>query len=191
MTAVACTCAAALETANRTATLEAATNFITPRILLSSCDRPCFSRIQIPCLTQWMQTSDQSLSGWAWPSAPRPIPRSYNHSVHSSAELTFRTELRREVLGSGLTVLVQEVHTTPLVSVWCWYRVGSGDEVPGQTGVSHWVDQINLKGRRNPPRDERRGIVHPFGGPGNGYRGIDQPTFLKTAGKDALDTLLF
>ncbi len=28
-------------------------------------------------------------------------------------------------LANGLTVLVQEVHTAPLASVWCWYKVGS------------------------------------------------------------------
>ena len=29
---------------------------------------------------------------------------------------------------TGLRVLIQEVHTAPLASVWCWYRVGSKDE---------------------------------------------------------------
>ena len=77
------------------------------------------------------------------------------------------------------------------MSVWCWYRVGSGDELPGRTGVSHWVEHMNFKGTTNIPRDEMKGIVERFGGTWNGYTWIDQTTYLETAGKDALDTLLF
>jgi zinc protease len=94
-------------------------------------------------------------------------------------------------LDNGLKILVQELHTAPLVSVWCWYKVGSGDEAPGRTGVSHWVEHMNFKGTTNIPRDEMKGIVEKFGGTWNGYTWIDQTTYLETAGKDALDTLLF
>ena len=99
--------------------------------------------------------------------------------------------VRSAHLDNGLKLLVQELHTAPLVSVWCWYRVGSGDEPPGQTGVSHWVEHMNFKGTTNIPRDEMKGIVEKFGGTWNGYTWIDQTTYLETAGKDALDTLLF
>jgi len=99
--------------------------------------------------------------------------------------------VRSTFLDNGLKVLIQELHTAPLVSVWCWYRVGSGDEQPGQTGVSHWVEHMNFKGTVNIPRDEMKGIVERFGGSWNGYTWIDQTTYLETAGKDALDTLLF
>ncbi len=99
--------------------------------------------------------------------------------------------VRTARLDNGLTVLIQEQHTAPLVSVWCWYRVGSGDERPGLTGVSHWVEHMNFKGTVNIPHDDMKSIVERFGGAWNGYTWIDQTTYLETAGKDALDTLLF
>ena len=99
--------------------------------------------------------------------------------------------MRSTHLDNGLKIVVQELHTAPLVSVWCWYKVGSGDEMPGRTGVSHWVEHMNFKGTTNIPRDEMKGIVEKFGGTWNGYTWIDQTTYLETAGKDALDTLLF
>jgi zinc protease len=108
-----------------------------------------------------------------------------------SESLTFQPRVRSTHLDNGLAVLVQEVHTSPLVSVWCWYRVGSGDEAPGYTGVSHWVEHMNFKGTRNIPRDEMKSIVERFGGTWNGYTWIDQTTYLETAGRRALDTLLF
>jgi zinc protease len=99
--------------------------------------------------------------------------------------------VREEVLGNGLKVLVREVHTAPLASVWCWYRVGSKDEGPGMTGVSHWCEHMNFKGTTNIPRDQVKGIIEKFGGAWNGYTWIDQTTYLETASKDALDRMLF
>jgi zinc protease len=95
------------------------------------------------------------------------------------------------VLDNGLKVVVQEVHTAPLASVWCWYKVGSKDEMPGLTGVSHWVEHMNFKGTTNIPRDQVKGIIEQFGGSWNGYTWIDQTTYLETATRDALDRMLF
>ncbi len=90
-----------------------------------------------------------------------------------------------------MKILVQEIHTAPLASVWCWYGVGSGDEPPGLTGVSHWVEHMNFKGTTNIPRDQMKGIVERFGGMWNGYTWIDQTTYLETASCAALDQMLF
>ena len=81
------------------------------------------------------------------------------------------------MLDNGLTVAVQEMHTAPLASVWCWYKVGSKDERPGLTGVSHWVEHMNFKGTTNIPRDQVKGIIEQFGGSWNGYTWIDQTTY--------------
>jgi zinc protease len=99
--------------------------------------------------------------------------------------------VREAVLDNGLRVLVQEVHTAALASVWCWYKVGSKDEGPGRTGVSHWVEHMNFKGTRNIPRDQVKGIIEQFGGTWNGYTWVDQTTYLETASRDALDRMLF
>jgi len=99
--------------------------------------------------------------------------------------------LRRATLDNGLKVLIQEEHTAPLASVWCWYKVGSKHEQPGLTGVSHWCEHMNFKGTTSIPRDQVKGIVEQFGGTWNGYTWIDQTTYLETATRDALDRLLF
>jgi zinc protease len=101
------------------------------------------------------------------------------------------TDVREEVLDNGLRVLIQEVRTAPLASVWCWYRVGSKDEIPGMTGVSHWVEHMNFKGTTNIPRDKVKGIIEQYGGYWNGYTWIDQTTYTETATRDVLDRMLF
>jgi zinc protease len=92
---------------------------------------------------------------------------------------------------NGLKVLVQEEHTAPLASVWCWYAVGSKDERPGLTGASHWCEHMNFKGTTNIPRDQVKGIIEQYGGSWNVYTWIDQTTYLETATRDALDRMLF
>ena len=99
--------------------------------------------------------------------------------------------VHQRVLDNGLRVLVQPVHTAPLVSVWAWYHVGSKDEGPGRTGVSHWVEHMNFKGSARIPRDEMKTFVEKFGGTWNGYTWIDQTAYFETASRDALDRLLF
>src|ERR1700740_1693060 len=70
------------------------------------------------------------------------IPQFYNDPM-----------VRRATLDNGLKVLVQEEHTAPLASVWCWYKVGSKDERPGLTCVPPWLEHMNFKGTTNIPRD--------------------------------------
>src|SRR5438132_8634914 len=99
--------------------------------------------------------------------------------------------IEEAVLDNGLKVIVQEEHTAPLASVWCWYKVGSRDERPGLTGVSHWVEHMNFKGTTNIPRDRVKGIIEQYGGYWNGYTWIDQTTYTETAARDVLDRMLF
>jgi zinc protease len=107
------------------------------------------------------------------------------------AALPTPAPVHHRTLDNGLRVLVHPVHTAPLVSVWCWYGVGSRDEVPGRTGVSHWVEHMNFKGTTNIPRDDMKGMVERLGGMWNGYTWIDQTTYLETAGRDAVDQMLY
>src|SRR5437762_5160033 len=114
-------------------------------------------------------------------------------SFHSAIDIHrfYNDLMRRTTLANGLTVLIQEEHTAPLASVWCWYKVGWKDERPGLTGVSHWCEHMNFKGTANIPRDQVKGIIEQFGGAWNGYTWIDQTTYLETATRDALDRMLF
>ena len=128
--------------------------------------------------------------GQFWPEKgpKRPL---YNRWMPAPGTLRYLPSVTEEHLANGLRVLVQEVRTAPLASVWCWYKVGSADEGPGLTGVSHWVEHMNFKGTVNIPRDRMKGIVERFGGMWNGYTWIDQTTYLETAAAQALDQMLF
>jgi zinc protease len=55
---------------------------------------------------------------------------------------------------NGLQVHLKEIHTAPLVSHWVWYRVGSRNEKPGKTGISHWVEHMQFKGTPQYPNGD-------------------------------------
>jgi zinc protease len=93
-------------------------------------------------------------------------------------------------LDNGLTVLLHPMRHVPLVSVWCWYRVGSRDERPGLTGISHWAEHMNFKGTRAFPRDEVTRRVELAGGQFNGYTWLDVTTYFETVASHALDEML-
>ncbi len=93
-------------------------------------------------------------------------------------------------LDNGLTVILHPSHASSLISLWAWYGVGSGDERPGQTGISHWVEHMNFKGTRRLSREAMTDIVERHGGFWNGYTWLDQTTYVATAHRDALDDLL-
>lgn len=93
-------------------------------------------------------------------------------------------------LPNGLRVLVRPVHTAPLVSVWCWYHVGSKHEQAGLTGISHFVEHMNFKGTRNISREQLKVWIERAGGTWNGYTWIDQTTYFETLAADELELAL-
>lgn len=83
-------------------------------------------------------------------------------------------------LANGLTVLIQPLRHAPVVSCWIWYRVGSRNEQPGLTGISHWVEHLLFKGTpRFPPGTIFR-EVNRWGGTLNGFTWLDYTAYFET-----------
>ena len=84
------------------------------------------------------------------------------------------------VLDNGLTVLLQENHSAPVVSHQIWYRVGSRDEVPGKTGISHFVEHMQFRGTKRFPGLESVMEIRRNGGILNASTGPDCTAFYET-----------
>lgn len=59
--------------------------------------------------------------------------------------------VREGHLPNGLEVILHEDHSTPIVAVNTWYKVGSADEKPGRTGFAHLFEHVMFMGSRNVP----------------------------------------
>jgi zinc protease len=96
----------------------------------------------------------------------------------------------RLTLSNGLLVLLKEIHTAPLVSHWIWYRVGSRDEKPGTTGISHWVEHMQFKGTPQFSPGELDKAISREGGIWNAFTFIDWTTYFETLPTASLDLAL-
>lgn len=91
-----------------------------------------------------------------------------------------RQPIRRAALDNGLTILTRESRRVPVASFWIWYRVGARNEVPGITGISHWVEHMLFKGTPTWKPGEIFRAVNKFGGTLNGFTWIDYTTYFET-----------
>jgi zinc protease len=98
--------------------------------------------------------------------------------------------VRRTVLDNHLTVLTKEVHNTPVASFWVFYRVGSRNEIPGVTGISHWVEHMLFKGTPQFPKGEIDRQIARNGGFLNGMTSRDYTTYFETLPADRFDLAL-
>jgi len=94
---------------------------------------------------------------------------------------------REQLLANGLKVLLKEIHTSPLVSAWIWYRVGSRDEITGHTGLSHWCEHMQFKGTPLFPSSILDRAISRDGGMWNAFTYFDWTTFFETMPSDKID----
>src|SRR5512142_754784 len=100
------------------------------------------------------------------------------------------TTFTKTKLSNGMTVLLKEIHTAPLVSSWVWYRVGSRDEVPPLTGISHLVEHMQFKGTPNYPAELMDKAVARDGGMRNAFTYLDWTAYFETMPAEKIDLAL-
>jgi zinc protease len=93
-------------------------------------------------------------------------------------------------LPNGLLVMLKEIHTAPITSLWLWYRVGSRNEVPGITGISHWTEHMQFKGTERFPADVLDKAVAREGGYRNAMTFLDWTTYFETLPANKIDLAL-
>jgi zinc protease len=93
-------------------------------------------------------------------------------------------------LDNGLRVLLLEDHRSPIVSFQMWYRVGSRNEVPGATGLAHFLEHMMFKGTpTHGPRQFAR-LVEQNGGQDNAFTSQDVTSYYVNIAADKLDLVI-
>src|SRR5262245_40004274 len=69
-----------------------------------------------------------------------PSPTSAESSPDQQWQVT------QETLPNGLTVLLLEDQSAPVVTLQVWYKVGSRNEQLGITGISHLLEHLMFRG---------------------------------------------
>jgi zinc protease len=83
-------------------------------------------------------------------------------------------------LSNGLTVVLSEDHSTPIVHVSLVYHVGSKNEKPGRTGFAHLFEHLMFKGSKNVQAEAHTSMIASVGGQSNAYTTDDETVFWET-----------
>lgn len=97
----------------------------------------------------------------------------------------------RYELGNGLTVLVHEDHSDPMVHVDVTYHVGSAREEAGRSGFAHIFEHMMFQGSDHVADEEHFSTVTEAGGTLNGTTNLDRTNYFETLPANQLETALW
>jgi len=83
-------------------------------------------------------------------------------------------------LPNGLTLVLSEDHSTPIVHLQIWYHVGSKNERRGRTGFAHLFEHLMFKGSKNVLPEAHTSMISSIGGQSNAYTTEDETVFWET-----------
>jgi zinc protease len=94
-------------------------------------------------------------------------------------------------LQNGLTVILHEDHTAPIVGVHVQYDVGAKDEKPGRTGFAHLFEHLMFQGTEHLAKGEADRLIEAAGGSSNGSTSQDTTQYWEQVPSNALEQMLF
>ena len=94
-------------------------------------------------------------------------------------------------LDNGLTVIVHEDHSDPLVHVDVTYHVGSAREELGKSGFAHFFEHMMFQGSENVADEEHFKIISEAGGTLNGTTNSDRTNYFETVPVNQLEKMLW
>ena len=133
---------------------------------------PRLSRLLAAALTAG---SVIAASTQSWSAASRPPKLQYQIST----------------LPNGLTVVLSEDHSTPIVHLQLVYHVGSKNEKAGRTGFAHLFEHLMFKGSKNVQPEAHTSMLASVGGQSNAYTTDDETVFWETVPSQYLPLILW
>lgn len=95
-----------------------------------------------------------------------------------------------KVLANGMKIIALEDHRIPNIAFYLFFRIGSRNERPGITGISHFAEHMMFNGSKAyGPREFDR-IMERHGGSNNAYTTRDVTVYSDWFSRSALDLIL-
>ncbi|MEM1288474.1 MAG: pitrilysin family protein [Pseudomonadota bacterium] len=97
----------------------------------------------------------------------------------ASQKVSFAPSASQFALANGMQVVVIPDRRAPVVTHMVWYKVGSADEAPGQTGIAHFLEHLMFKGTSNYPEDTFSETISRLGGTQNAFTSYDYTAYFQ------------
>jgi zinc protease len=95
------------------------------------------------------------------------------------------------ILPNGLTVILHEDHSDPVVHVDVTYHVGSAREQVGKSGFAHFFEHMMFEGSDDAPKGIHDKITIGNGGDNNGSTTRDRTNYYETEPKNVLEDAIW
>src|SRR6476620_4931550 len=95
------------------------------------------------------------------------------------------------VLPNGLTLIVHEDHSDPMVHVDVTYHVGSAREEIGKSGFAHFFEHMMFEGTDHAPYGLHDKLISGSGGTLNGSTNSDRTNYYETVPANQLEKVLW
>src|SRR5437870_7868570 len=97
--------------------------------------------------------------------------------------------VRTHQLKNGMRIVVQEDHSIPSIAMYIFYRIGSRNERPGTTGLSHFFEHMMFNGARKYGPKQFDQVMEASGGSNNAYTNNDVTVYQDWFPRSALETI--
>lgn len=121
--------------------------------------------------------------------APKATQEKVLDSSKSVADL-IRFPVEKLTLDNGLTVLLHEDHSAPIISFHQWFKVGSKNEKPGRTGLAHFFEHLMFKGTSKYPNRVMDRLIQANGGSNNAFTNRDYTGYYENMPSGKLELIM-
>lgn len=112
--------------------------------------------------------------------------------LHSARQVSQRDTERHSTfsLSNGLLIVVIPDHRAKVATHMLWYKVGSGDEPIGQSGIAHFLEHLMFKGTHAYPAGEFSDLVSRSGGTENAFTSDDYTAYFQRVPPNLLERVM-
>jgi len=124
-------------------------------------------------------------------SSALPATMTFVESVEKKAGDEIVIPYKKYFMDNGLTVILHEDHSDPLVHVDVTYHVGSGREEIGKSGFAHFFEHMMFQGSEHVADEQHIKIISESGGTMNGTTNTDRTNYFETVPSNQLEKMLW
>jgi zinc protease len=100
------------------------------------------------------------------------------------------SDVKTDTLSNGMRILIQEDHNIPNVAMYFFYKIGSRNEKPGTTGVSHFFEHMMFNGAKKYGPGQFDFQMEKSGGNNNAYTTEDDTVYTDWFPSTALELMM-
>ncbi len=120
---------------------------------------------------------------------PEGVQLVKTHAAKTAGEIAI--PYKQYQLKNGLTVLIHEDHSDPMVHVDVTYHVGSAREEMGKSGFAHFFEHMMFQGSEHVADEQHMKTITAAGGRMNGTTNTDRTNYFETVPVNQLEKMLW